>query len=172
MKTCYSQTVQSSSASPMNVGAKQLRRQRGEGMLSYLMYLGLAVALIGLYYGWQSQGDRQNNQQIFVADFGSLTLATKNNRSIDGYTSVTLPKLQSSKQLPTNMAGYSGGTLTHVYGGNVTLSTTQSSFTWTFAGVPSEDCPVVRNKLEMNNPNATITACATSGPTSLAVTQN
>ncbi|ANY18504.1 hypothetical protein AW878_14175 [Bordetella pseudohinzii] len=141
-------------------------------MLSYLMYLGLAVALVVLYYGWQSLGDRQNNQQIFVSDFGSLTLAAKNNRSVDGYASVTLAKLQSSRQLPSNMAGNAGGTLTHAYGGTVTLVTTQSNFTWTFAGVPAEDCPVVRNKIEMYNPNATITACAASGATSLAVTQN
>ncbi|VFR81008.1 hypothetical protein ISE1_2686 [plant metagenome] len=141
-------------------------------MTSYLMYLALFAALIGIYYGLQSQGDRQNKQQIFLSDFGSLTLAAKNNRSTDGYTSITLANLQSSKQLPTNMAGYSGGTLTHVYGGTVSLATTQATFTWTFAGVPVEDCPVVRNKIVMNNPNATITACATSGATSLAVTQN
>jgi len=172
MKLHFPQYIVSSIIASAELSARKLHRQRGEGMLSYLMYLGLAVALIGLYYGWQSQGDSQNSQQVFVSDVSSLTMAVKNNRDTAGYTNVTLPKLQSTKQLPTNMAGYSGGNLTHVYGGDVTLATTQTSFTWTFAGVPADACPVVRNKLALNNPRANLSPCAASGTTDLAVTQN
>ena len=151
---------------------RERHHQRGEGLLSFLLFLFIVVVVVGALYGMRSTANSQVKEQVFISDANSLAMIVKNNRDTSGYTNVKLDKLQSTKQLPNNMAGYNGGDLLHAYGGKASLATTQSTFTWTFAGVPANACPAVRNKLNLSNPYATINNCAGDNPTDLVITEH
>lgn len=151
-----------------SIGEK-LHRQRGASSTEFMVWGILAAVVIAGVVGAFYVAQRQQEPKTEAANVIAIFTAAKQARTIAGYANLTTATMQRDGGFPTSMAGATGpGTVSHSWGGAVTVAGTATTFTITYAGVPADRCSAFRASLEKGGSFQSITACSATAPTTMA----
>lgn len=123
-------------------GVRRFRRQqRGASLLEAIAYLGIAaIVVIGavalLNGAFTSAGTNELSEQVNAIQAGVKKLYMGQS---SGYTNVSDSVLSSAGVLPATVP-FSGSSATNAWGGNVTITGTQTTFDIAYTNVPTSVC--------------------------------
>lgn len=128
-------------------------KQAGFGALEVMLALGVGLLVVIGAIAWKSKLDNSGNNQAEVENIASLISNIKQLKTASGYgASETdlIPLLISSEGVPGNMAK-TASTVNNTWGGSVSLSSTGSGYTLTYAGVPTANCVFLSTQANNGN---------------------
>jgi len=136
-------------------------KQRGASAIELVVYLFVAMLILIAAMVWFNKLTTNANNQGELENVTSLLASTRTLKTSSGYGAANtnlLPVLVKAEAVPDSMQK-SGNTVFNVWGGAVTVVSTGTGYTLTYAGVPASNCTFLAAK----SPKSTTSSLSING---------
>lgn len=123
-------------------------KQRGASAIELVVYLFVAMLILIAAMVWFNKLTTNANNQGELENITSLLASTRTLKTSSGYGASNtdlLPVLIKGEAVPDSMQK-SGNAVFNVWGGAVTVVSTGTGYTLTYAGVPASNCTFLAAK--------------------------
>lgn len=127
---------------------KQVKRERGIGLLELMLSLSIIAILLVMatrYFMAANESQKINNA---ISQINGIAGGAANYDLVNpGYANMTIANLIAGRYIPSSLGGSGGGVGANPWGGDIQIALNAPGFSVTLTDVPSVGNPTVCDKL-------------------------